>query len=409
MANHFTRVTSESWFSRIGNSFAGIGIGFLLVIASIAGLAWNENRAVETARSLTEGAGAVVVLDAQGAAIGPDGQRMDTGGLLVHATGDLSGPVPSDTQLGGPVVPENTTRLVRIVEMYQWKEESRSETRKKLGGGTETVTHYSYSREWSADPINSARFAETAGHQNPSMPVRGHTFEVDRTLVVGERSLAIPASRVGGIGAERPLPITDEQAEAIADTLGTYLPVRNAAGTAYFGYDPSRPRIGDLRISYTVTTSDTASVVGADGGNRMVPWTTSNGREIFLVRDGVVSAPAMFEQEQKSNAQFTWILRLVGIGAMFAGFLMMLNIIGVIGDVIPLVGSLTRIAVGFAAFALTLILAPLTIGIAWFAVRPLLGGAIIVVGFVLATGLWFVSRKRTTGRDSAANAGETQA
>ena len=39
MSDQFTKVTSESWFSRLGNSVAAIGIGFLLVIASIAGLA----------------------------------------------------------------------------------------------------------------------------------------------------------------------------------------------------------------------------------------------------------------------------------------------------------------------------------------------------------------------------------
>ncbi|MCV0396310.1 MAG: TMEM43 family protein [Rhizobiaceae bacterium] len=405
MSDQITRVTSESWFSRLGNSFAGIGIGFVLVIASIAGLAWNENRAVQTARSLTEGAGAVIALDDQGHARDANGERIDSTGMLVHASGSVSGQVPSDTELGGPIVPDNTTRLVRTVEMFQWKENKQSETRKKLGGGTETVTRYTYSQAWSAKPIESGRFEEPTGHRNPPMPVEGHTFAVDRDLALGERSLTIPARHISGIGTERSLPISEEQARAIARMLGTALPATSAAGTAYFGYDPSRPRIGDFRISYKAATADTASVVAGDGGTAFTPWVSSNGREIFLIRDGIVSASAMFERAQQSNATFTWILRLVGIVAMLIGFRTMLGIFGVIGDVIPFVGSITRFATGLVALVLTLILAPLTIGIAWIAVRPLLGGAIIAVGLALAGGLWFVGRKKAAGSEGPAHAG----
>jgi len=93
---------------------------------------------------------------------------------------------------------------------------------------------------------------------------------------------------------------------------------------------------------------------------------------------------------------------------MLAGFLLMLNIIGVIGDDIPLLGSSARIATGLVAFILTLILAPLTIGIAWIAVRPLLGGAIIALGLALAGGFWFVARRKAS-REAPAPAAETAA
>jgi hypothetical protein len=53
----FTEVTSRSWISRIGQSIVGVLIGLVMVIASIVVLFWNERRAIQTARSLAEGAG----------------------------------------------------------------------------------------------------------------------------------------------------------------------------------------------------------------------------------------------------------------------------------------------------------------------------------------------------------------
>lgn len=394
MSDQFTKVTHKSWFSRLGGSVTAIVTGFLLVIASIAGLAWNENRAVQTARSLSEGAGIVLSLDDQGNARDSDGNVVDTRGMLVHATGELTGDVPTDSQFGSPAVPENTSRLTRTVEMFQWKEERRSETRNKLGGGTETVTRYTYSQGWSSQAIDSGRFEQPTGHQNPPMPAEGRTFAVDRDLVVGNRTLTVPASYVRQIGTSEPLPVSEEQAGAIAVALGTALPVTRTADGAYIGNDPALPVIGDVRISYEVALADRASVVAADLGNAFGPWTSTNGRDIFLIQDGAAPASSMFEEEQQSNATFTWILRLVGFVAMLVGFRAIFGIVGVIGDLIPFVGSLARFATGFVALVLTLILASLTIGIAWIAVRPLLGVAIIAAGAAIATGLWVFGKRK---------------
>ena len=106
----FTEVTSRSWISRIGQSIVGVLIGLVMVIASIVVLFWNEGRAIQTARSLAEGAGLVVDVDSA---------RVDPGneGKLVHISGDLTAPGRlSDAEFGGTA---KGLRLVRAVEMYQ--------------------------------------------------------------------------------------------------------------------------------------------------------------------------------------------------------------------------------------------------------------------------------------------------
>ena len=64
MSNTFTETTSTSWFTRIRNSVGGVVIGLILIVGMVVLLFWNEGRAVQTARSLTEGAGAVVSVGA---------------------------------------------------------------------------------------------------------------------------------------------------------------------------------------------------------------------------------------------------------------------------------------------------------------------------------------------------------
>ena len=136
----FTQVTSTSWIARLGKSILGVLIGIVLIIAAIVLLFWNEGRAVTTARSLAEGSHAVV-------AVGSASVDPANDGKLVYVSGDLTARAPlADQEFG---VSANALRLVRKVEMYEWKEESKTERRDKLGGGEEEVKTYTYHRVWS--------------------------------------------------------------------------------------------------------------------------------------------------------------------------------------------------------------------------------------------------------------------
>lgn len=406
MADQFTRVTTESWGKRLTGALGGIGGGFVLVIAAIGALAWNEGRAVTTARALTEGAGAVVSIGAEGTVPGPDGAPLDTTGMLVHVTGTLVTPPPvplRDGLFGLPdATPDNAVRLERVVEMYQWKESSKSETRTKLGGGTETVTSYSYSKDWSGSEISSGNFADPTGHQNPPLPLKGDSFSEDRVIEAGGMQRSLDAGFVGRIGKTEALALSEGEVARIAAALGAPDRGRLAQGGAYIGYDPTRPQVGDLRISYRVARADSASVVARDTGSGFAPWTSSNGREIYMIREGAVPAAAMFDEAQKQNTLLTWGLRIGGFLAMLAGFKAIFAIFGVIADVLPVAGSLVRFGTGLIALVLTLVIAPLTIGIAWLAVRPLLGGAIIGIGLALAVGFFVLARRKAAAPPAVA-------
>ena len=73
-----------------------------------------------------------------------------------------------DNEFGVSV--ENSYRLKRVVEVYQWHETVRTENDKKK---------YEYSKGWYSHPIDSSHFHDQSGHQNPSTswPVRSTTIE----------------------------------------------------------------------------------------------------------------------------------------------------------------------------------------------------------------------------------------
>jgi len=61
----FTETTRQTWFSRIGGALTGILAGFVLLPVAGFLLFRNESRAVQTARSLAEGAGLVLSITAE--------------------------------------------------------------------------------------------------------------------------------------------------------------------------------------------------------------------------------------------------------------------------------------------------------------------------------------------------------
>ena len=56
----YTEVTSQGWFSRIGDAFKGMLFGLVLFIGSFILLGWNENNYVERYKALKEGQGNTV-------------------------------------------------------------------------------------------------------------------------------------------------------------------------------------------------------------------------------------------------------------------------------------------------------------------------------------------------------------
>lgn len=367
MSDTFTEVTSQSWFGRIGGAIKGVLIGIILLPIAAVLLFWNESRAVTTAKSLKEGAAAVVD-------VSPSAVQAGNEGKLIHLTGEVT----TDEALRDPIFAVSATalRLNRKVEMYQWKEEEHSETHKKLGGGEETVKTYTYSKAWSDKVIESARFKQPEAHANPTeLPVPVVSTMTSKAVL---GAFKIPTSIIEKMSGEQALPAPADSLNSVP--AGLKAKAKLSEGGIYIGQDPATPAVGDARVTFEQLKPGTFSIIAAQNGDTLAPYQTHAGREIERVESGSLAANVMFQHAATENSMTTWLLRGVGFIVMFIGFAAILHPLSVLGDVVPFIGGIvefgTTLVAGFVSFAATV----LVIAVAWLAARPLLGGTLLVLG-----------------------------
>lgn len=386
----FTETTSVSWFQKLGQAIVGVLIGLVMILGFCALLFWNEGRAVKTAKSLAEGEGLVV--DAPSDRVQPGNE-----GKLVHVQGDLATTSPLvDPALG---VEGRGVRLIRVVEMYQWKETSHTETHKRVGGGEDRTTTYSYSREWHEGRVDSSRFHSGSGHENPQQRF-SRTELVARDGRIGEFRPG-PAA-LGLLDTRETLTLDAAVLDRVRARLGTNSPVQLEAGNLYLGADPSSPRVGDLRITYQLAPLGAASLIGRQSGADLQEYQTKAGDRLLMARYGLVPAADMFAGAEADNRALTWILRFVAAICLWIGFFLVLRPIAVVGDLVPVIGTMLGAGAGIAALILTLGVAPFVIAIAWLVYRPLVGIGILVVGAGIAYGLHMLAVRRRGARPMAA-------
>ena len=374
-----TEITTQSWGSRISSSLKGTLVGLLLVCVAIGVLWWNEGRAVKRAQALDEGAGQVVSITAESVDQANEGR-------LVH----LSGHATTEEILTDPEfkVQARAIKLIRDVQMYQWREHKKTKTREKLGGGTETTTTYSYDRGWERDLISSANFKQEEGHQNPSDMPYGEWLGQARDVSLGAFKLS--PSLISEINRSEPV--------SLNENTQIHLPSRNSrlnGNEIYVGAYLDAPRIGDLRIRFSAVMPTDVSIVSVQRGHSLAPYLASSGDTIELLEYGKVSAQQMFQAAQDRNTMLTWIIRVGGFLFVLIGLRMLLGVLPILAAVVPALGGLVDAAVGLIAFFLSAAISLLTIATAWIFYRPILGIALLASAILVTAGLvWAKAAKR---------------
>ena len=371
----FSTTSSTGWFSRIGDSIKGVLFGLVLIVVSVPVLFFNEGRAVKTRKTLDQGAKQVVT-------VSPESPDPTKDGKLVYFSGEaVTEGTLEDTQFK---VSAEALKLRRSVEYYQWEEDVKTETKKKLGGDEETVKTYNYNKKWTSSPINSSNFERQAGHENSSPAVEGNSWAAS-PITVGEFTLS--SGLVGQIdnftslssGGETELP------ETIAGKK-----VKLEGSTFYLGENSGSPVVGDVRVTHQVALPGEVSVVAAQAGNVLEPFIADAGGQIEMLETGKHSVVSMFEAAQQSNKVMTWILRGVGAVLMFFGFSMVFRPLSVLADVLPIAGDIVGVGTGLIAFLLAVVISFFVIAVAWISYRPLIGIPLVVVA---VAGLVFLVMK----------------
>ncbi|RRD70707.1 MULTISPECIES: TMEM43 family protein [unclassified Desulfovibrio] len=407
----YTETTTTSFFSRIGASFGGIGLGIVLFLAGTALLWWNEGDFVATGDALTEAQSVTQELG--------DITRLNPAmnGKLVHATG----PTETKDVLVDPVfgVRVQGIRLLRNVEYYQWEEKSRTEKRQKLGGGEETVTTYTYEQGWQNSPVDSSRFKDVQGGYRNFVLVHLDDFE-SQAKNVAFGAYRLPESMIGSISGEEPLNVTlsgealdklDTQvrrtqkevapsAQQFSGTLfgGTdsQLPegkVHVEGNTVFLGDSPAMPKIGDMRVTFRQVLPTNVSILAKVNGNTFESYHASNGKNISRLSMGTQSLENMYGAAHSSNATWTWVLRILGVILVISGCKMVVAPLSVIASVVPFLGDVVAAGTGIVCTFFGLAWSLLIISIAWLRFRPVVGGCMLLVAAVLIALLYVKGRK----------------
>jgi len=372
MANTVTQVTQVGFFSKLMESIKGVVAGLAIFLIAFPVLFFNECHSVNEAKKLASGRDNVVEIAT--ARVDPANE-----GALVAFTGEASTPdTLRDANFG---VALSAIKLMRTVEQYQWQEDKRTTTRQKAGGGEEKVTTYSYDKTWSSEVLTSADFHEPAGHQNPGSMAYESTETIAQNVTVGDFTLS--PDLVGQMSHYAPLEVTDAMIATLPESLRDRVVV--SGGRYYFGASPTAPVVGDLRVAFQTVQPAQVSVVTQQRGTGTQAWSDPDGRgTIAMLAYGAKSADEMFTTAEQANQMLTWILRFVGYLMMFAGLSAVLRPFAVMAGVVPIFGRAVSLFASLIAGVIAALLWCITVGLAWFAVRPILAIVLFVVAAVAA-------------------------
>jgi hypothetical protein len=357
MTDQYTEVSTQGYFSRLAGSFVGVLIGIVLLIAGAILLYWNEGRAVDALVALDRGAKQVVAIDADKVEAANDGK-------LVYLRGDLATRDGARDPLFN-VAGNGLIRVKRDVEMYQWREETHSESQSHVGGSKTTTTTYTYTKEWSSTPIRSSAFHHPEGHANPSMAVNSAFFDA--------RDAKLGAYRLGASVLSRMSAFTPLDPGTASLPPGYQ---RDGDGL-YRGVDPANPAVGDLRVHFAGLQPQAYSVVAGLASGTLSGYRGARDYEIALAEPGVVSSEQLFKAQEHSEKIVTWILRAVGFVVIFIGLVLIAQPIATVLAFLPFFENIAEAGIFLMAVMLAVPLTLLIVAVAWLAHRPLIGAVLI--------------------------------
>jgi len=384
--------TKTTYGQRVKNSFRGIVGGFAAIVLGTCLLWLNEGRAVKTSRMLKSAESAAVhVADVSSVDAAYDGK-------LIHASAAAqTSETLTDASFG---VSAAALRLERSVEFYQWTEHSSTQTKDKVGGSQEKVTTYTYNKEWTGKPVNSADFKdpEYQGSNSVFITPSEQTWQAGNVTFGAYR---LPADMVSQLSCGTPVEISPDEAVLSAlndeivrfrkDTLETEY-VHVSGNVIYLGRSSAAPEIGDVRITYTKADCGEVSIIAQVAGDTFTKYTAPNGKSFSTIVTGVRSMDEMFQSEHQANNIWLWVFRILGVILVISGFKGIFDILVTLLKVLPPLAAVGSLGVNLVCNIVGFIWSLVVILIAWIAYRPVV--AVILLAVILALVVFLVRKSK---------------
>ena len=395
-----TQTTRTSYGQRLKGSGSAIIAGILMFVIGTVILFWNEGRTIKTTRMIKAADKECVEL--------PDVGTLDPSfdGKMVHLSGFASTPESFADSVFG-VFADNVLRLEREVEYYQMVERTESETKKNLDGSEERTTTYYYDEKWVSEPVDSKDFYDSDRKDaNWTLVVCDDKEYVARQAVVG--AYKIPERMINSLSNKSRLDIhPDQEYLAAIDEVAhrNYYTRKDLVqvydNSVYIGLNPAQPAIGDVRVRFYTVPEENVSIMAKIQGDSFTKFVHKNGKDMELIRDGVVSKDEMIQQEKASNKALAWGLRILGFLLIYFGLKNIFQFVDALFKIIPLITNLVSFGISLACFIVALAWSIIVISVGWIFYRPVLGILMLAAGLVA---IWFVWKKGKEKRQAEAAA-----
>ena len=298
-------------------------IGGLILLASVATTWVFESSLVRSIRSFEEGRSVAASLSDPHFSPSTEDQLILFSGLITTAiskddaitTNTLQenkvalrhSPFVLDLTFG---VAAKGVRLHRHVEMLQWVETSHTsmssspeDEDQRFDDDRERT--FMYDMRWKEDVVDSMRFNDPS-YSNPPPEAWTYTSLVVTAtdLAVGE--YALPHGLVDQIERRDVVHLDTASRRVMANVLDQRKGVgweQHASALTnvsvekdYFYFRKEEPVLGDQRVRFEVTPNYPVTVCAKQKGHELVPFTSSTGEALFLLKDGIMTANELFDK-----------------------------------------------------------------------------------------------------------------
>ncbi len=408
----YQEVTTTGYGTRVGRSFKSIGTGFLLFIAATALLWWNEGRAVKTEKMLDEAGNAYVEME------NPNKKDASLDGELICGTAMATTEDSlSDAQYG---IGAKAISLQRKVEYYQWVEESKEETEDKLGGKEVKTTTYTYSKDWVGSPIESSKFHDPA-YQDKNTVLILVEPEDKWAENVKFGAYMLNENLIHCISSHEPMDLSaidslqivkwnKDIQQVVARQIGgktdSLKLVHINNNEIYYGYSPSSPNVGDVRVTFEKVVPAKVTVMAVLDGDTFKAFKAKNGKRFQTLVMGKKTGDEIIDAEKEANNMWLWILRILGISLVIAGLKGIFGFIETILKVVPFIAGIFGWGVGVVCTVVGVVWSFIVIALAWLFYRPLLAICLLAIAAFL---IWvFAFKGKDKLKELAAKARKTE-
>tara|TARA_R110002096_G_scaffold179153_1_gene356116 strand:- start:27793 stop:28980 length:1188 start_codon:yes stop_codon:yes gene_type:complete len=344
---------------KVRSALGGILLGAILVLAGLALLWMNESRAVADYRSIRE-------LESYTIPVSPHRVNPENEGSAVYLTWRAS---TSDTLRDREFGIERVAlRMVRTVEMFQWKENRPS--KREIEAGVEPT----YELDWSSERIASEEFLQPDKHENPPMRY------ITKTWLAEDISLGafqLPASLLLKLDDYVPVDATN----AVPTILESVI---HDQGNLYLGENIAEPMVGDLRISYRALDPQQISLIARQFGTTFDTFVSRDGRVHAPIRTGVHTQQQLLSYERSNVKVITILLRMLGFFLTFAGLMMIFSPMTILAGSVPVFQRVMRFGLAMVCLLFSGVLSLFVISISWFAHRPWITAGLGLLILILA-------------------------